>query len=613
MRYNSTKHGNSTENSDSTVTSSRRNVLTSVGTITISGLSAALFGSELVLGSQPEPLKNSQIEWSNSEAPGEVFPLSVLSGGPTESGAILWTKLAEEAYNSSEPGYVQVAKDEEFSDPIYEGRIQPKSISSENNCVIKVDLDGELPSNQHLHYRFHYNGTTSQTGRCRTLPNPTASPDQIALAVVSCQLFQHGYYPAYNYIADDDVDYILHLGDQIYEYGDPAVYEPYRDFADRSIELPSGHDIAWNLEDFRHLWETYRNDEFYQRALERHTLIPTWDDHEFVNNPYWDYENDRPWSDHHPKNDDEEFMTQLFIDAIKAWWEYNPARVEYNPRAEHLQDRFHMWRSITFGDLLELPVTDERLFRSLPPGGDDAGQREWGIPPYAPERDDGNRTMLGFEQREWFLKTLRETDATWKAWANEVAFSEMLMPRREDDDQIARNYDAWDGYEHERKEIIGHLSHFEVDNFVTLTGDWHTYLAAYLPIDYEDAEKRTPIPSQESLIGIEFMTPAISSNSWASDSWGKPDMTSVESDSPELTNEKMTETILRENPYINFFNGKYNGYSVIEFTPKDCTWTTYAVDSTINEPDATRQLLRKYRIPKDRVELQELEANNSLK
>ncbi|WP_254547059.1 alkaline phosphatase D family protein [Halomarina pelagica] len=580
-------------------------MLKSAGAATVGGLSISLFGADLVQGIRPQSVQESDVTWSAGGPSEDVFPLSVASGGPTPSGAILWSKLAADAYVEGEPAYVQVGTSRGFSDVVYEGRIEAEHVKPEHDHVVKVDLDGKLPTDRHLFYRFHYDGVTSQVGRCRTLPNPEATPDRVSLAVVTCQSYQDGYYPAYDYVADEDVDYLVHLGDQIYEYAGESEFEG------RSVELPSGHDVAWGLEDFRHLWSTYRGDRFFQRALERHTFIPTWDDHEIVNNRYWDYENDRPWSKDHPRNDDPEFMHRLFVEGIKAWWEYNPARVTYRADEENLLDRFHMWRSVRFGNLLELPVTDERLFRSMPPGGDAAGQRQWGIPPNAPERDDGDRTMLGFEQREWFLDALRETDATWKVWPNEVAVSPLLMSFG-DDQQLARNYDAWDGYEHERDEILGQVTHFGIDNFLALTGDMHTSLVAYLMNGYEDAQNRTPVPPAEELAGVELMTPAISSDSGTSDFWGT-DGTSVEADSPQPTNEEMTETILEENPHVEFFDAKYNGYSTLELTPEAATWTTYAVDDTVDRSGAARTVLRTYRIPEGRVELTELEANDELR
>lgn len=582
----------------------RRTALKSFGTAAVGGISLSALDSEIVEGITPQSTEGEAVDWESNRQNEEMFPLSVASGGPTPSGVILWTKLSSEECQASAPVHVQVANEKSFSKPVYEGKVAAEKVTPKHDNVVKMDLDGKLPTDSHLYYRFHHAGVTSQTGRARTLPAPDASPDSARLAVVTCQSYQSGYYPAYNYIAEEDVDYIVHLGDQIYENAGDSPFEG------RSIELPSGHEKAWTLEDYRHLWNTYRGDEFFQNALERHTFIPTWDDHEIVNNRYWDYENEVPFTKDHPKHKDNEFMIRLFRDGIKAWWEHNPARVTYNPEADSLLESLHLWRSIEFGDLLELPVTDERLFRSLPPGGDAAGQRQQGIPPHAPERDDGDRTMLGFEQREWLLDTLNETDATWKAWANEVALSEFIMSFK-DHGQFWRNYDAWDGYEHERNEILGQLEHFDVDNFLTFTGDWHVSFVAYLMNDYEDVFERQPIPTQEELVGVEFMTPGLSSNGWSSDFWGEKTRTSVESESPLLTNETWQEVVPEENPHFEFIDVKYNGYSIAEFTPEDFTWTTYAVDDTVDRPEAARGVLRKYRVPEGTVELEELEANDS--
>lgn len=582
---------------------SRRNVMQSLGAATVGGLSLSFLDADIVEGTTPESVARTATRWSDDEPNQALYPLSVASGGPTPSGAIVWTKLAEGEISDGEPVHVQVATDEACSDVVYEGRINPNQITSEHNYIVKADLDGELPADSHLYYRFRHAGSNSPTGRLRTLPKPDASPESLRMAVVTCQSYQQGYYPAYQYIADEDLDYLVHLGDQIYEYAGDSELEG------RSVELPSGHDIAWTLEDFRHLWNTYRGDEFFQHALERHTFIPTWDDHEIVNNRYWDYENDRPWSDDHPLNDDTERITDVFADGIQAFWEYNPARVEYNPDADSLLDAFKLWRSVRFGDLVEMPVTDERLYSSLPPGGDAAGQRQWGIPPHAPERDDADRTRLGFEQRDWLIEALTSTDATWKAWANELAISPLWLTFS-DDMQLSRNYDAWDGYTHERNEIMGRLTHDDVDNFVAFTGDMHTYLVSYLMNDWESPENRTPVPSEEEMVGVELLTPGISSDSGTSDFWGPGEEVTEESASPSLTNEEMVETVTEENPWVEFFNAKYNGYSVVEFTPKACTWTTYAVDDTVNSADAPRAVLRQYEVPEGAVELNELEAND---
>jgi alkaline phosphatase D len=42
---------------------------------------------------------------------------------------------------------------------------------------------------------------------------------------------------------------------------------------------------------------------------------------------------------------------------------------------------------------------------------------------------------------------------------------------------------------------------------------------------------------------------------------------------------------------------KYNGYSIAEFSPEEFTWTTYAVDDTVDESDAARGILRNSILP----------------
>ncbi len=112
------------------------------------------------------------------------------------------------------------------------------------------------------------------------------------------------------------------------------------------------------------------------------------------------------------------------------------------------------------------------------------------------------------------------------------------------------------------------------------------------------------------MVGTELLTTAISSNSGTSDFWSLGEEITNESASKSLTNEVMVETVLEENPWVKFFNAKYNGYSIAEFIPNACTWTTYAVDDTVNKTDAARKVLRKYKIPEGSVKLTGLEAND---
>jgi alkaline phosphatase D len=141
---------------------------------------------------------------------------------------------------------------------------------------VSVDLDGHLEPNSEYYYRFVYRDNRSRTGRCRTIPDSDASPARVWFGVVACQDYQNGYYGAYHHLVDEEIDVLVHLGDFIYNSAAGQFRGLGSDsFPDREISLPSGHDLAWTLADFRELYRTYLSTPALGRALERHTLVQT--------------------------------------------------------------------------------------------------------------------------------------------------------------------------------------------------------------------------------------------------------------------------------------------------------------------------------------------------
>jgi len=419
----------------------------------------------------------------------------------------------------------------------------------------------------------------------------------VSFAVMTCQNYANGYYPAYGYVAEEDVDFIVHVGDFIYESADGQFKGVgSRDYDDRQLELPSGNDHTHSLEDYRYLYRTYRSDRFLQRALERHTLIPAWDDHEIADDIYWDPELDAPRADH-PLSGDPEAMTRLTADAMHAWWGFMPARVRYHPDAEGLQDRFELWREFQFGDLVDLLLTDERLFRDPPKEGV-VPSREAVAPKYEP----ADRTMLGDRQREWLIEEATDGDALWTVWCDEV----LTIPFKLGAGPLTLFpvQGGWDGYVRERREIMEAFADDDVTNFVTLTGDAHCYIAGYQQTRYDDTLPGllvgSRVPEAEK-VGVEFMTPTVSSLNVAEalglNRWKLP----------ELTEGLLSRLVEACNPHMEFFNSHRWGYSTVKFTREDCVWTAYSVDKTENSTDAQRELVRRYRVPEGRVELQPLD------
>ncbi|WP_440991673.1 alkaline phosphatase D family protein [Haloarchaeobius baliensis] len=504
--------------------------------------------------------------------PDRVFPASVASGGPTPTGVILWTRVAPSAYQAGTPLYLAVAEDPELETVVAQRRFPSAQFDGRHDHTVRIDLDGELDPDRHYHYRFVYDGVASRTGRCRTLPAPDDSPESLRLGVVSCQHHQNGYFGAFDQLAGEDLDYVLHLGDYVYDAADDRYRSPFADeYPGRDVSLPSGKDVATSLEDFRALYRTYRRDRSLQAAHERHTFLRTWDDHAVTNNRYWDYEADAPAATDHPRGDDPSFMRQLTADGIQAWWEYTPSRVDYDADADHLHDAFQLWRSVEFGELATIALTDERLYRTQNPGH--VGSRLFA--------GDPDRTMLGEPQLEWLLETLRSDDARWTVWANEV----LSMPFRVGTGpvSIAAKPDTWSGYAHERDRVFAALG--EAENAVTLTGDLHTALAGYQQLP------------DGSRAGVELMTPAVTSVNLAE---------AVGIDGGLLgraTRPLLSGLATLMNPQFEYFDSHHWGYAVAEFTTEDCTFTAYSVDKEVPGPAADSEPLARFRLPAGRTEL----------
>ncbi|HEY0712324.1 MAG TPA: PhoD-like phosphatase N-terminal domain-containing protein, partial [Polyangia bacterium] len=178
-----------------------------------------------------------------------VFDLSVASGDPTSRGVILWTHLRSERVLPGTPLWFQVAEDPGFQSLVLEGLLASDAAGPATDNTVKVDLDGRLAGGRLFHYRFIYGDTASQTGRCRTLPAASSSPAAIKLAVMTCQDYTNGYYGAYRHVADDDsIDFLVHLGDFIYESIDDERFQetPY---PDRLLTLPGSGRVAMGLLD----------------------------------------------------------------------------------------------------------------------------------------------------------------------------------------------------------------------------------------------------------------------------------------------------------------------------------------------------------------------------
>jgi alkaline phosphatase D len=233
---------------------------------------------------------------------------------------------------------------------------------------------GGLEPGTTYYYRFSYRAldgiAQSRVGRTRTAP-PEGSKAPVKFAVLCCQDYAGKYFHVARHIAAQDVDFVLHLGDYVYETaGNPAFQAPTEERGvvfsapDEALELGEGEGTflaAQSLSNYRDLYKLYRSDPDLQALHERHPIIAIWDDHEFSDDCHGDV------STYRDGRVDEASPARRAA-ADQAWFEFMP--VDYNtaPASKFAKngefpDNFGIYRAFVFGQHLELILTDLRRFR----------------------------------------------------------------------------------------------------------------------------------------------------------------------------------------------------------------------------------------------------------
>lgn len=398
------------------------------------------------------------------------FTLGVASGDPLSDSVVLWTRLApqplaEDGGMPDEDVAVtwRLARDEGMSDLVGSGTATARPGLAHS---VHVDVQGLQPDTEYF-YRFEAGHTRSPVGHTQTAPGPDATVEEFTFAFASCQHFPTGFYNAYDHMADEDLDLVVHLGDYIYEDGLSVSH------------LGRGHrptHETTTLSDYRIRHAQYKTDENLQDAHGAFPWIVTWDDHEVVNN-YADED--------HPSAPPEEFLVRR-ANAYQAYYEHQPLRPSRIPEGPDLP----LFRRFRFGSLLTMHVLDTRQYRD----------NQTDAPEEAAAHD---RTILGEDQRAWLIEGLETATSRWSVLAQQVPFAatdENPAPNQE-------NFgagDKWDGYRADRDALLDVMeSQVESLNPVVITGDVHRNFVYDLKADFSD-------PASET-VGTEYVGTSISS------------------------------------------------------------------------------------------------------
>lgn len=527
-----------------------------------------------------------------------TFPQGVASGDPRATSIVLWTRaepLGDPAAAVSVT--LEVATDRAFQNILVQNSYP---VDAPGHHTLRVLVEDLQPDSEYFYRFVPVNGGVSPTGRTLTAPDP-ADERPVRFAVVNCQDRLHGFYGAYRRMMNDDlaappgerIRFVLHLGDFIYETLNDPLQQPFdelnnpvpgglsdRNGVPRTIgPFPDGGQssdgvvFARTLDDYRHLYRTFLSDPDLRAARAQWPFIHIMDDHEFSDD---NWQTEANYEDQGANSSVDEPSQPRKVAANQAWHEFTPANLiggdpafdtpwhahgfrqvdvgttvndtidednqVTNPDTINARNSLTIYRSLRYGKLVNLVLTDNRSGRSdhaitedisgnnplffasrvaLPlefVNDLDAGRNANNGNPDTfiflgqvhlnPRRNSPPGTMLGPAQKQWWKTTMRASAARWNLWANSVPLMHLRVNATELGEGIpdlVLSGDTWDGYNTERIELMRFLKQSAIRNVVSISGDLHAHMAGTVAED-PDAPGGASSPA-----AVEVITGSVSS------------------------------------------------------------------------------------------------------
>nr|POE86551.1 alkaline phosphatase d [Quercus suber] len=425
------------------------------------------------------------------------FTHGVASGDPYSDSVILWTRVApmvtQVASNASVSGYVplynhgvnitvstapvcvefKVARTSDFAHVESCGKAYT---SSDIDYTVKVEASN-LTAFTRYYYQFNICGSDKKSplGRTKTTPDANDYTAKVGLAVYSCSNFPFGFFNAFgNPARKDSVDYVLHLGDYIYEYAGDGDYG----YGASIGRIPKPESIIYTLDDYRTRLATYRTDEDLLLSHQTYPWIPVWDDHEVSDNTYRDGASELNNTEASFVMDGGVSTDQRKMNAVRAYFEWMPIR------QVEMDDNLRIWRSFKIGSLFDLVMLDTRQY---------------------------DRSITGKNPRaSVFYNQLSESadrGARWRVIGSQTVFSrvnESVSYGNVD----PLDYDAWDGYQANRNRTLNHLTQNKIGNNIVISGDSHaSWVSDLVWLGHANYSSQ----SGSGSLGVEFAGSAVSS------------------------------------------------------------------------------------------------------
>ena len=385
---------------------------------------------------------------------------------------MIWTRV--EAEDASAAVRWTLARDRDLNDVVATGEA---AAAAENDHCVNVDVGGLEPAEEYF-YGFEALGESSRVGRTRTLP---ARPDSLRFATCSCAKHNAGFFNAYARIAErDDLAFLLHLGDYIYEAGNvPAKGQtPGADIGRPFDPL----DECRALEEYRTRYAQYHRDADLQALHASLPIIPLLDDHELADGAWAGGSDAHDPAQHGP-------WARRRETAFRARREWLPIR-EPDP-----VDPTRVFRTVRLGDLADIFLLDIRSRRDRPA--------------LEPEMSEPGRSMLGAAQRDWLVGELDSSTAAWRlvaspsvmlrSWVEdpgELLRTALVKLKLMDEDGEGADEDQWDGYPAERRALLERFG--ALPDVIVLSADIHVSIASELQLEGDSVAVELTAPSLTS-------------------------------------------------------------------------------------------------------------------
>jgi alkaline phosphatase D len=411
----------------------------------------------------------------------DLYAQGVASGDPTANSVILWTRRPPAKDSIAKKLTVEISTSPAFKKIVAGGTAH---IGAASDWTCRFLAKGLTPNREYWYRFIDEHGCASRMGRTKTAAaNDSDAP--VRFTFVCCQCPNEGALNAYRKMIfedeakpkDEQLDFVLHLGDFIYEVTWYAEENPDGNRGRRIRNLykfPQGRKVSnfhlpATLEDYRTLYRAYLQDQDLQDARARWPFVCIWDNHEFA---WAGYQSQYVAGGGYnaPAQNQKVFANQ-------AWWEFIPAMVQQpvkpkgdtfnapkvtdtplgtfneeglaeepnNLKAIH---SLKIQRVLRWGKNVDLLLTDNWSFRSPDMSTDDFDVPEYprvspqipfeimnygrhynnDNPPDTirfkgkdipnPTKDVHAQTHLGSEQRQWLLEQLGASTARWKIWGH---------------------------------------------------------------------------------------------------------------------------------------------------------------------------------------------------